>query len=109
MSKQWAVLFDSNGLDGLISCDEMRTEEMLKWIGGAKFDSKLSTYVTMMILRAQANPQRFPEVWVYNTEEDFTEEDMRKLWDDMPQRMADLVRSKGTSLYRFRKEKSVIV
>jgi hypothetical protein len=63
----------------------------------------------MMIMRAKANHQRFPEVWAYDTAEDYDYEDMRSMWEGSPQVVADLVREKGTNLFKYAKEKSVIV
>lgn len=108
MSTKWIVLFDSSGLDMLVPCDEIRTKEMLEWLGGKPHESELQRHAMIAKMRAMVNPQRFPEVWVYDCEEDYSLEDMRDLWEVSPQRMADLVRKKGSCLYKTPRERSVI-
>ncbi len=108
MSKQWVVMFDQSGVDTLIPCDEMKSREMLEWIGGKPFDSQLARHVQFAVIRAKSNHQRYPEVWVYDCEEDFSEEEMRSMWNGAPQVMADLVRKKGTCIFKSSKSKQLI-
>lgn len=109
MSQKWVVLFDCKGVDVLIPCDSMMAEEVMEWMSGKKFKSALSHHVSMAIIRAQANPQRFPEVWVYDTQDDLSTEMMRQMWEESPQGLADLVRKSGSCLFKSLREKSVIV
>ena len=109
MSKQWVVMFDCAGVDTLIPCDEIKTRDMLEWLGGKDFKSELGRHIHIAKLRAAANVQRKPEIWVYDCVDDLSEDVMREMWGSNPQRMADLVRSKGTCIYRTVKERSVIV
>lgn len=100
MSQKWVAMFDCKGIDVLIPCDQLMAEEMMRWMGGEKFHSQLNTHVQMAILRARANHQRFPEVWVYDTEEDIPEDRMRKMWEDDPKTLARCVREKGKCLFK---------
>jgi hypothetical protein len=109
MAKQWVVLFDTLGVDTLIPWDDLKSDDMLAVLSGKNPARKGNKHVNMMVLRAKANHQRFPEVWAYDTAEDYEYEDMRKMWEDMPQVVADSVREKGTNLFKYAKEKSVIV
>lgn len=109
MAKQWVVLFDTLGVDTLIPWDDLKGDDMLSILSGKRPLRVGNQRVNMMVLRAQANHQRFPEVWAYNTSEDYEYEDMRRMWEEMPQQVADLVREKGTNLFKFAKEKSVII
>jgi hypothetical protein len=109
MAKQWIVLFDTLGVDTLIPWDDLKSDDMIAVLSGKNPAKKGNKHVNMMILRAKANHQRFPEVWAYDTAEDYAYEEMKKLWEETPQAVADLVREKGTSLYKLKKEKSVIV
>lgn len=108
MSRQFVVMFDSCGVDTLIPCDEMKTREMLEWLGGKPHKSELARHIRVALVRAQSNPHRFPEVWAYDCAEDHSLEEMRGLWGSTPQHMADLVRSRGTCLYKTPREKVVI-
>ena len=59
-----------------------------------------------MILRAKFNPQRFPEIWTFQSELDL--KDILCYTKDMPQAMADLIRENGTKVFSTPKEKVVI-
>lgn len=109
MAKQWIVLFDTLGVDTLIPWDDLKSDDMLSILSGKKPGKKGNHQVNMMILRAKANHQRFPEVWAYDTSEDYAYEEMRDIWEGSPQMIADLVREKGTNLFKYAREKSVIV
>jgi hypothetical protein len=108
MSKQFVVLFDRCGVDTLIPCDEMKTREMLEWLGGKPHQSELAYHIRIAMIRAQSNHQRFPEVWVYDCEQDFSESEMREMWNESPQGMADLVRKKGKCLFKSPRDKQLI-
>ncbi len=109
MAKQWIVLFDTLGVDTLIPWDELKGDDMIAVLSGKKPKNNGNQRVNIMILRAKANHQRFPEVWAYDTADDFEYEEMRKMWEETPQQIADLVREKGTNLFKYAREKSVIV
>ncbi len=109
MAKQWVVLFDTLGLDVLVPWDDLKGDDMLAILSGKNPAKKGNKHVNMMIARAQANHQRYPEVWAYDTSEDYDYEEMRQIWTDSPQHVADLVREKGTNLFKYTKEKLVIV
>ena len=109
MAKQWIVLFDTLGVDTLLPWDDLKADDMLTILAGRKSKDRLNNRVSMMILRARANEQRWPEVWAYDTTEDYEEEFMREMWHDAPQGMANVVREKGTCLYKISRPKEVIV
>jgi hypothetical protein len=110
MAKQWVVLFDTLGVDTLLPWDDLKREDMmLTVLSGKKPKDRVGQRVSLMVIQAQANHQRFPEVWAYDTAEDYEYENMRKMWEDAPQPVADMVRAKGTNLFRHTKEKSVII
>jgi hypothetical protein len=112
MSTQWVVLFDNEGVDTLVPWGELAQEQMLATLSGEKPPSSPNHIVSRMMLRARFNQHRHPEVWGYNTEEDIAYDDMRDLWEDNPQYMADLVRSKGEQFFGDKpgtKRKQVIV
>jgi len=108
MARQWVVLFDTLGVDTLLPWDDLKGENMLAVLAGKK-SKNLNNQVAIAVLRAQSNPQRFPEVWAYSTIEDYDVEEMRKLWRKIPQSLADLVRAKGTNLFRDQRQKEIII
>jgi hypothetical protein len=109
MARQWVVLFDTLGVDTLLPWDELKGDDMLDILSGKKPKNRLNGRISMMIMRAQANMQRWPEVWAYDTADDIDEPDMREMWQTTPQVLADLVRQKGTNLFRHQRQKEIIV
>jgi hypothetical protein len=109
MAKQWVVLFDTLGVDTLIPWDDLKSDDMVAVLSGQTPRKKGNQHVNMMVIRAQANHQRFPEVWAYDTAVDYDYATMRDMWEEMPQEVADTVRSNGTNLFKHAKEKSIIV
>jgi hypothetical protein len=109
MARQWVVLFDTLGVDTLLPWDDLKGEDMLTVLAGKKPKDSINKRINMMVVRAQANIQRWPEVWAYDTSEDYEEPVMRQAWEANPQYMADLVREKGTNLFKHQRQKEIIV
>lgn len=109
MARQWVVLFDTLGVDVLVPWDDLKGEDMLTVLAGKKPRDSINKRINMMVVRAQANMQRWPEVWAYDTAEDYEYEEMRKIWEGAPQSIADAVRAKGTNLFRHQRQKEIIV
>lgn len=59
-----------------------------------------------MMLRAKFNPQRRPEIWMFNSEIDL--ETLKEYAKEEPQFLANLIREKGNPLYTTPKERQVI-
>jgi hypothetical protein len=57
-------------------------------------------------MRAKANPQRFPELWTFWSSIDRKE--LLSYAKDMPQQLADSIRSIGTKVFVTNREKAVI-
>ena len=113
MSTQWVVLFDNEGLDSLIPWGDIAQDRILEKLSGGNTKAENPQHiVSRLMLRARFNPQRFPEVWTYQSEEDIPYDEMRSLWEANPQYMADLIRVKGDQLFGDKpgtKRKQVIV
>ena len=63
----------------------------------------------MMIMRARANSQRHYEIYAFDSE--LSEQDIREIFEDSPQVMADAIRNVGHKFYsdRANKKQQVIV
>ena len=59
------------------------------------------------VLRAQANPQRFPEIWAFESEISLGE--LEEYARDTPQELADAIRRCGQNVFKTYKSESVIV
>lgn len=71
-------------------------------------DKKIPNEIPLhqMIMRAKMNPQRFPEIWTFQSELDL--KTILRYTKDMPQEMADLIREHGTKVFVTPKQKAVI-
>jgi hypothetical protein len=109
MSQKWLVVFGSEGYEMLVPCDEVMTRDALNWFAGEEGkDGEMGTLLAIAQWKARSNAGRRPEIWVYDTEQDLSEERMRSMWAEAPQGMADLVRLKGTLLFKEPHGKVVI-
>ena len=65
--------------------------------------------LNIMIMRARANSQRHYEIYAFDSE--LSEEDIREIFEDSPQVMADAIRNVGHRFYsdRANKKQQVIL
>jgi len=104
---RFAIMWDCHGLEALERLPDPAdtTFALLK-------GSKPPEYPNIMHwrLRAQFNPQRHYEIYVFEATKGITAEDIRDMFDASPQTAADTIRGIGTQFYSDRQtQKSVIV
>jgi hypothetical protein len=105
MTTKYVCYFDSLGFEwifNLTAHEKTKTFEYLK--GNTKIDFPVPRHA---ILRAQANPQRFPEIWSF--ESDIDQLDLNSLSKENPQVLVDAIRSNGHCIFKTKREKEVIV
>lgn len=103
MSTLYLAYFDSLGFECIL--DLTKHEKKAMWnVLSDKEPDKLPAYP--MIMRAKANPQRFPEIWTFWSSISLTE--LTALSIDEPQALADGIRNVGTKVFVTPKEKEVI-
>lgn len=95
----WVAMWDMYGLELLINVTEWehkRTIAILK-------EEKLTGYpnLNMMIVRARVNFQRHYEIYSFQTT-DLSEKGIINQFNNDPQAMVDLIRSKGEKIYSDR-------
>lgn len=96
--------FDSLGFETII--DLQPYEKDLTWAALKGEQPKMKLPVGQMIQRAQANPQRFPEIWTFQSELDKDE-----LWqyaNELPQTLAEGIRQCGSKVFVTPRQKEVI-
>lgn len=108
--------WDMTGIESVVSLkkiyDDTDAEEKQQMIDILKSDknprkiitasNRASSILNALTMRARFNTQRHYEVYVIRVNESITEDDMRQMFDDNPQEMADLVREKGISVWSDR-------
>lgn len=96
--------FDSLGFESII--DLYPYEKDLTWAALKGEQPKMRLPVGLMIMRAQANPQRFPEIWCFQSELDHRE--LCQIAEEQPQILANGIRSCGSRVYVTKREKEII-
>ncbi len=100
----YIAYFDSLGFECIINLTDHDKKAMWAELKGEK--PKRLQAVPYLILRAKANPQRFPEIWTFESEVD--EKTLIMYSNDSPQELADLIREHGTKVFVTKREKEVI-
>jgi hypothetical protein len=59
-----------------------------------------------LLMRARANPQRFPEIWTFWSA--IAQADLLEYAQDQPQALADTIRELGDKVFVTNKQKEVI-
>lgn len=103
-SQCYVAYFDCLGFECILNAT--RHDKKAMW--NALQDKSNERFpLPQMILRAQANPQRSPEIWSFWSEIDLAT--LKDYANEMPQELANLIREKGTPLFKTVKDKQVIV
>lgn len=103
MSKQVALMWDCYGLESAVCIDDFEKQRMLAILKGEdpnKIAVPLS--LTLWKLRAQANMQRYYEIYIIETTDDVSVDDIVNAFETAPQAMADRVREIGHRVYGHR-------
>jgi len=97
--------FDSIGFEWIF---DVTNYEKKKFWAVLKGDDKVDFPIPRhAILRARANPQRFPEIWAFESE--MTKIELEEIAEESPQVLADAVRRCGQNVFKTHKPESVIV
>ena len=102
--KLYLASFDTLGFECVMDLTSIDKRAMWASLGEKPIPNEIPLH--QMIMRAKFNPQRFPEIWTFQSELDL--EDILCYTKDMPQAMADLIRENGTKVFTTPKEKVVI-
>lgn len=97
--------FDSIGFEWIFNVSEYEKKKFWSVLkGDTKVDFPIPRHA---ILRARANPQRFPEIWAFESEISLNE--LNEYAEDSPQELADAIRRCGQNVFKTPKNESVIV
>lgn len=96
---KFLVMWCNEGLETLIDVTTMEQQAVIAVLKGEKIEHR--NPIQYMILRAQVNPQRHYEIYVFESE--FSEEEILDLFEDEPQTIVDAIRNVGNSLFSNRK------
>jgi hypothetical protein len=97
--------FDSLGFEWIFNVTDYEKKKVIAYLKGEKkVDLPIPRYA---ILRARANPQRFPEIWAF--ESDLDQEELEDVAHESPQVLVNAIRKCGQSIFKTHRDESVIV
>jgi hypothetical protein len=97
--------FDSLGFEWIFSVTDYERKKVMAYLKGEKkVDLPVPRYA---ILRAQFNPQRFPEIWAFESDIELAE--LKIVAEETPQVLVDAIRKCGRNVFKTPREESVIV
>jgi hypothetical protein len=101
----YMAYFDTLGFEWIFNITEY---EKKKFWAVLKGDDKVDFPIPRhAILRAQANPQRFPEIWAF--ESYVSLEELNIIAEESPQALATAIRDCGQNVFKTHKDESVII
>jgi hypothetical protein len=101
----YMAYFDTLGFEWIFNITDYEKKKMWSVLkGDEKVDFPVPRHA---ILRATANPQRFPEIWAFESE--MTQTELEEIAEESPQVLADAVRRCGQNVFKTHKPESVIV
>ncbi len=114
MSHTYLISWDCTGLEACINISDIEKEQMWSALKETAPNpnkgrsNTVNSLVNMIMLRARFNPQRNYEIYTVDTEDNVTEYDLRKMFENDPQASADLIRQRGHKLYSDRAQENSI-
>jgi hypothetical protein len=102
MSSCYLAYFDTLGFECIINLTDIDKKTMWAALKGQEYRFP----VHAMLMRAKANPQRFPEIWTFWS--DMTTKELLTIAEENPQDLADLLRQQGKSVFVTAKQATVI-
>ena len=100
----YMAYFDTLGFEWIFCVSEYEKKKFWAVLkGDEKVDFPIPRHA---ILRARANPQRFPEIWAFESEVGLKE--LQIYSEETPQVLADAIRRCGQNVFKTHKEESVI-
>lgn len=101
----YMAYFDTLGFEWIFNITDYEKKKFWATLkGDTKVDFPIPRHA---IIRAQANPQRFPEIWSF--ESDISLEELEGYAKEQPQLLATAIRNCGQNVFKTPRTESVIV
>jgi hypothetical protein len=101
----YMAYFDTLGFEWIFNVTDYEKKKFWAVLkGDEKVDFPIPRHA---IIRAQANPQRFPEIWAFESE--ISLDELEEYAREQPQELADAIRRCGQNVFKTPKTESVIV
>jgi len=103
MSKTVFLMWDCYGLETAFSITDLDQQRMWATLKGEDPNNiPVPLPISALKIRAQVNPQRGYELYLIQTTDDITVDDISKAFEDAPQQMAERVREIGHPIADYR-------
>ena len=103
----YLAYFDTLGFEYIFNLTEYEQKKMWAILAEDKTFNTRTNLPVHSVLRARANPQRFPEIWKFNSEIPY--EELKELSKTNPQVLVNAIREGGEAVFITHKDKNVIV
>ena len=100
--------WDCQGLEAVINITEYEKATAWAMLQDQSPKSNLGSVVQQLLMRARYNSQRHYEIYTVNMNDSITEQDVRDMFEQSPQQMADLIRDRGNQVYSDRVKQSEV-
>ncbi len=101
----YIAYWDTLGFECILDLTDYDKKAMWASLANKEIQNEIPLH--QMIMRAKFNPQRFPEIWTFQSELDI--DTLLKYSRDVPQALADAIRENGEKVFVTPKQKEVIV
>jgi hypothetical protein len=105
---EFLISWDTNGIEAIVPVGKMREENIAAKLSGENPPHAIGSIYNMLTMRARFNPQRSPQIWGINVDDEIDENTLRNIADTTPQILVDVVKEKGVMFYGDKLQKSVI-
>ena len=92
---KFVAYFDCLGFECVIDITSSERQQLMQTLKGE--DPSPAFNINAMMLRARFNPQRSPEIWIF--ESNVSQAELAELGQESPQQLADLIRSHGSPVF----------
>ena len=106
-NRVYICYWDCYGFETIKDCTSWERDSLLNTIAGKPL-KPAPVNLQSLTLRAKFNPQRNPEIWIFNTSEEIDEDTLWEYAKENPQGLVDLIREKGKAVYRSHVPDAVI-
>ena len=98
---QFVLMWDCYGLEYIEDVTMIEQQRMMTVLCGKEKTTRPFS-LSMLQMRAQANPQRNYEIYFVSATDGITAEDIREMFENAPQQAADTIRGIGHKFYSNR-------
>ena len=97
----FVTMFDSLGFECIVDITNFENKKLLATLRDVDEKVQFPVNLRHMVMRAQANPQRTPEIWSFTASEGIDQGILTTFAQESPQELADLIRECGNCIWKI--------